>query len=108
MKTRILSLLFLVAMLVGNGSPAFACGPFILDVVFSLKTHPDLPLDSFTGGEIGIVPASYGPMSLVLFYRQLNGLSLNASEKIQAINAFENKIFYLAGFRGSYPAGRSK
>lgn len=97
MKTRIFSLLFIIAMLVGNGTPAFACGPFILDVVFSLKTHPDLPLDSYTGGEIGIVPASYGPMSLVLFYRQLNGLSLNASEKVQAINAFENKIFYLSG-----------
>lgn len=97
MKTRILSLLFIVALLVGNGTPAFACGPFILDVVFSLKSHPDLPLDSYTGGEIGIVPASYGPMSLVLFYRQLNGLPLNASEKVQAINAFEKKIFYLPG-----------
>lgn len=97
MKTRIFSLLFIVAMLVGNTTPAFACGPFILDVVFSLKSHPDLPLDGYTGGEIGIVPASYGPMSLVLFYRQLNGMSLSASEKVQAINAFEKKIFYLPG-----------
>jgi hypothetical protein len=97
MKTRIFSLLFIVAMLVGNGTPAFACGPFVLDVVFSLKTHPDLPLDGYTSGEIGIVPASYGPMSLVLFYRQLNGLSLNAAERTQAINAFEKKIFYLPG-----------
>ena len=97
MKTRILSLLFIAALLVGNGTPAFACGPFILDVVFSLKTHPDIPLDRYTGGEIGIVPASYGPMSLVLFYRQLNGMSLNAAEKTQAINAFEKKIFYLPG-----------
>lgn len=97
MKTRILSLLFIIAMLVGNGTPALACGPFFLDVVFSLKTHPDLPLDGFTSGEIGIVPASYGPMSLVLFYRQLNGLSLSAAEKTQAINAFEKKIFYLPG-----------
>lgn len=109
MKTRILSLLFIVALVIGNSTPAFACGPFVLDVVFSLKSHPDLPLNGYTDGEIGIVPASYGPMSLVLFYRQLNGMSLNASEKIQAINAFENKIFYLKGLEDpTKPVDRNK
>jgi hypothetical protein len=109
MKTRILSLLFIIALLAGNGTPAFACGPFILDVVFGLKSHPDLPLDGYTSGEIGIVPASYGPMSLVLFYRQLNGLSLNPNEKVQAINAFENNIFYLRGLEDpTKPVDRNK
>ena len=97
MKNKALTLLLIFTIHFGSSPTAFACGPFILDVLFSLKRHPDLPLVPFTKGSAGIVPSSYGPMSLILFYRQLNGLSLTETEQIQAISAMENKIFYLSG-----------
>ncbi len=97
MKNKPLTLLLIFTILFAGSPSAFACGPFILDVLFSLKRHPDLPLEPYTKGSAGIVPSSYGPMSLVLFYRQLNGLSLTKEEQAQAIKAMENQIFYLSG-----------
>ena len=96
MKNKALTLLLIIAFVIGSSPRAFACGPFILDVLFSLKRHPDLPLEPFTNGSAGIVPSSFGPMSLVLFYRQLNGLPLTKAEQAQAVKAMENKIFYLS------------
>ncbi|MBK9155761.1 MAG: hypothetical protein IPM25_16405 [Chloracidobacterium sp.] len=97
MKTKASALILLATFLFAEMTPALACGPFIMDVVFSLKRHPELPLDRYLNGETGIVPNSFRPMSLILFYRELNGLSLTAAEKVQAKNAMQNKIFYLAG-----------
>lgn len=97
MTNKLLTIFLAVSILVGGSPSAFACGPFSLDVLFSLKKHPDLPLEPYTNGSSGIVPPSFGPMSLVLFYRQLNGLSLTKSERSQVIAAMENKIFYLSG-----------
>jgi len=97
MKTKTTALILLVIFLFAGLTPVIGCGPFIMDVVFSSKRHPEMPLDRYLNGETGIVPNSFRPMSLILFYRELNGLSLTASEKIQAKNAMQNKIFYLAG-----------
>lgn len=97
MKIKILTILLVSTMVLGASPATFACGPFSLDVLFSLKKHPDLPLQPYTAGSPGIVPPSFGPMSLVLFYRQLNGLPLTKSEQAKAVEAMENKIFYLSG-----------
>lgn len=97
MKIKLLTFFILIAVTLGGSPSVLACGPFVMDVVFSLKSHPDLPLDKFAAGQAGIVPTSYGPMSLVLFYRQLSGLSLTKSEQVQAKNAIENKVYYRGG-----------
>lgn len=97
MKTKLFTLFVLVAVTLGGSPSVLACGPFVMDVVFSLKSHPDLPLDKFAAGQTGIVPTSYGPMSLVLFYRQLSGLTLTKAEMEQATNAVENKVYYRGG-----------
>jgi hypothetical protein len=81
-----------------NGLPnAKACGPFTLSPVFSLKTHADFPLVEFTNGKTGIVQASFGPMSLVVFYRQLNNLPLTKNEQKQIVDSMETQIFYRSG-----------
>jgi hypothetical protein len=97
MKNKALTLLLIFTIHFGGSPSAIACGPFVLDVLFSLKKHPDLPLEPYANGASGIVPSSFGPMSMVLFYRQLNGLNLAKVEQAQAVSAMENKIFYLSG-----------
>lgn len=81
----------------GSLPTANACGPFTLDVVFSLKKHADLPLAEFTNGKTGIVPETFGRMSLFVFYRQLNNLTLTREEQKQIVNAMETDIFYRSG-----------
>ncbi len=74
-----------------------ACGPFTLATIFSLKTHADFPLLDFTNGKTGIVPASFRRMSLFVFYRQLNNLTLTKEEQKQIVAAMETQIFYRRG-----------
>lgn len=94
--SKAVGFLFLIAVTLPCVSPAFACGPFELDVIFSLSTHPGLPVEDYTKGkEIGIVPRTYSAMPLVVFYRYLNGAPLSADESRDAAAAMENKIFYL-------------
>ena len=97
MRTKLLAATTLICILLSTPTAGIACGPFTMDVVFSLRTHPDLPLTQYMSGQAGIVPNSYGTMSLVLFYRRINGSPLSPAEQKQAENAIENKIFYRGG-----------
>lgn len=74
-----------------------ACGPFTLSPFFSLKSHADFPLIDFTNGRAGIVPDTFGRMSLFVFYRQLNNLPLTKTEQKQIVETMENQIFYRRG-----------
>lgn len=69
-----------------------ACGPFTMDPLFAFSRHADYPLEDFAKGKIGIVPPSYGRMSLFLFYRQLSGLPLSDAERTEYLKALENRI----------------
>lgn len=69
-----------------------ACGPFTVDPVFSLTRHADYPLQNFAKGKLGIIPSSYGRMSLFLFYRELNNLPLSAKEQEQYLKALSERI----------------
>lgn len=91
------SVLLVFAFLLANISPVLACGPFTLSPLFSLEKHPDFPLAQFTNGKTGIVPDTFGFMSLVVFYRQLNNANLTKNEQTQTISAMENEIYYRSG-----------
>lgn len=88
-STKLLSLFVLWCFLFQT---VMACGPFTVDPVFSLSRHADYSLKDFAKGKIGIVPSSYGRMSLFLFYRQLNNLPLTANEQEQYLNALTQRI----------------
>ena len=90
----VVSIALIFTFLFGSLPSARACGPFILSPYFSLKKHADFPLLEFTNGKIGIVPDSFEPMSLVVFYRQLNNLTLAKAEQKQIVGAMEHQIFY--------------
>jgi len=86
---KLLSLFLLFSFLVQS---VMACGPFTVDPLFSFSRHADYPLNNYAKGNIGIVPTSYGRMSLFLFYRQLNNLPLSAMEQTQFTKALSERI----------------
>ncbi len=65
--------LLLATVLLGLASPAFSCGPFFPQAVFTFTRHPDLPLENFLRGQLGIVLPTYSRSYLYLSYRYLAG-----------------------------------
>ena len=97
-SVRLAAAVFLCTSIFFNGmQQVFACGPFTLEPLFSLTKHADYPLLEYTKGKIGIVPTTYGRMTLYVFYRQLNDLSLTAEEQKQIVAAMENRIGLYSG-----------
>lgn len=83
----------LVFTILFNGLPSvYACGPFTIDPVFSFTKHLDYPITENFDGEIGIVPPSYGRMSLYVFYRRLNNLPFTSAEQSQVTDALNKRI----------------
>lgn len=87
--TTLLSLTILFSLSVQS---VMACGPFTVDPLFSFTRHADYPLNDYAKGKIGIVPSSYGRMSLFVFYRQLNNLPLSTKEQEQFTKALSERI----------------
>lgn len=80
------------AVLLGSVLPVSACGPFFDDVVFSYKSHPDLPFQRFVGGEVGIFKPGYARSYLVIAYRYLCGKSLSQEEKSAAMRLIAYRL----------------
>lgn len=87
--TTLLSLTILFSLFIQSVT---ACGPFTVDPLFSFTRHADYPLQDYAKGKIGIVPSSYGRMSLFVFYRELNNLPLSAKEQAQFEQALKQRI----------------
>ena len=87
--TTLLSLTVLFSLFIQSVT---ACGPFTVEPLFSFTRHADYPLQDYAKGKIGIVPTSYGRMSLFVFYRELNDLPLSAKEQTQITEALSNRI----------------
>ncbi|MDQ6788488.1 MAG: hypothetical protein M3033_16920 [Acidobacteriota bacterium] len=91
-KFACLWLLLIYSLFFGGLPKADACGPFTVDPVFSLTKHADYPLREYINGKAGIVPETFGRMSLFVFYRRLNNLPLTANEQKQIETALTNRI----------------
>src|SRR5712691_3411786 len=59
LKTTIIGAIAISVLFVLSGRSGEACGPFFLDAIFTYVKHPDIPLDKFAQGQIGIVKPSY-------------------------------------------------
>ncbi len=88
----IVSAALLFCFLFNSLPTAQACGPFTVDPLFSFTKHGEYPLESYTNGKFGVVPNSYGRISLFVFYRQLNNLPLSADEQKQVVEATKRRI----------------
>ena len=88
-----------------NGMPSVkACGPFTADPLFSFTKHGEYPLASYTNGKVGVVPNSYGRISLFVFYRQLSNSPLTAAEQNQVVEAIQQRI---GGYISDYEAAQN-
>lgn len=88
----VVSIALVFAFLFNNLPTAEACGPFTVEPLFSFTKHGEYPLESYTNGKVGVVPNSYGRISLFVFYRQLNNTPLTAGERQQVVEAMQHRI----------------
>jgi TolA-binding protein len=68
-----------------------ACGPSFLRAVFIFKSHPDVPLERFARGEIGVLQPTYARSYLVAAYRHLSGTGFNAREQQALVNFWRER-----------------
>src|SRR5215467_3505401 len=80
-KLRALIALAVVAVLICAARPLLGCGPFFNVAIYSFSYHPDLPLDNFAAGQLGIVQAGWARSYLFTAYRYLVGPGFDANER---------------------------
>jgi hypothetical protein len=88
----IFSLTVVIGLLFNSLAPVFACSDSGGGFVFSFRRHADFPLQNYAAGKIGVVPRSYGRMSLFVFYRELNGMPLTKLEQEMFVSALNRRI----------------
>ena len=70
---------------------AFACGPDLPYAVFTHERHPDVPLEPFAAGQIGIVQPTWARSYLVVAYRWFSGTPLSADEQAGALRTWRER-----------------
>ena len=86
-------MLVLASMLCGP-RPAIACGPFAREAIFSYRKHPDLPLDRFARGELGVLQPSYARSYLYVAYRYMNSLSFTTAEQQALMSLWQDRLSF--------------
>ena len=66
---------------------ALACGPSFVEPVFALESSPDVPLENFIRGRIGIVKPTWGRKSLFIAFRLMNGAAFSFDEERALLEA---------------------
>src|SRR2546425_189569 len=91
MIRRSVSCLLAIGLLFHSYISAKACGPSYLQPIFVFEGSPDLPLQEFAAGKIGIVRPTFGRKTLLIAYRYLNGGSFAAEEQTALVEALEGQ-----------------
>lgn len=69
-----------------------ACGPFFTDAIFVYSKHPDLPLENFAAGKLGVLSSSWARSYLVAAYRNLAGNRLSESEAKAIKSVWDDRL----------------
>jgi hypothetical protein len=88
MRSMCLAGVIFASMLACGGS-AVACNPAPPEPAYSYRTHPDFPLQSFTAGRLGVILPTWSPTFLVVAYRQLAGIGVDAEEQRALLSMWE-------------------
>ena len=83
---RTLLLLMFAAVLVAPRY-TYSCGPFAEETIFSYSEAPNVPLEKFYAGELGVLRPAYSRSYLVIAYRYLSDLGLNAEAQKALLGA---------------------
>src|ERR1044071_5902364 len=93
--------LLLILLLVGTlfFTPVlFGCGPTFPTAMFTYQAHPDLPLDKYSKGELGVISPTYARSYLVVAYRYLIGNDLNPAEQKAVLELWKER-FNIIGYQ---------
>jgi len=74
-------LLVLFAGLLSNPPDLSSCGPFLPTAAFTFWRTPDDPPGRFARGQLGIIQPGFPRFYLIIAYRYLAGIGLNADER---------------------------
>ncbi|MBK7994929.1 MAG: hypothetical protein IPK14_16550 [Blastocatellia bacterium] len=91
-QRRIILLITLIVTIFYFSPTLFSCGPYFRNAIFSYSAHPDLPLDGFARGEIGILKPEYARSYLVVAYRYLNNEKLSPKEQEAALSLWYKRL----------------
>ena len=58
-----------------------ACGPFFPVTMFIQRIHPDVPLETYAAGALGVIQPGYSLTFQIVAYRYLSGVPLDAGEQ---------------------------
>ena len=86
-----LAVLF-VGLLLYGPRLAYDCGPFADAAFFTYTIHPDLPLDGYAHGQLGILELGYARSYLYVAYRYLAGPGLDAGEQNAVVALWNERV----------------
>ena len=86
---------------------AIACGPAFPFATF-ISEHPDLPLDGYAAGNLGVVLPSYRPSYLAVAYRYFENRPFSPDEQSQMVSAWNARLYaYVGGPDTSSPGANA-
>ncbi|MDZ4835545.1 MAG: hypothetical protein SGJ27_17355 [Candidatus Melainabacteria bacterium] len=75
-----------------DSNPSLACGPFSKWAEFSLKQHPDFPLQIYAAGQLGIIKPDYARSYLVVAYRYLSGIKTSPEKQKEIVALWQHRM----------------
>jgi hypothetical protein len=90
--SAIAAVILICSLLFSWVPPAKACGPFFLGAVFTYSKHPDIPLNGFVQGRIGVIQPSYARSYLYAAYRQMTGPAFDQPEQEALLALWKERL----------------
>ncbi len=94
-KIRLRRIILLIALTIAVcyiTPTLLSCGPNFSTAIFTYSAHPDLPLEAFANGEIGVLKPEYARSYLVVAYRYLNDEKLGTKEQKSVLNLWYDRL----------------
>jgi hypothetical protein len=91
-SARRLFILLTVFFILVMPSAIYSCGPFFEEAVFTPAEAPQVSHKNFAAGKLGIILPTLRPSYLVVAYRYLSGLTLNAQQQHDAVDVWSRRM----------------
>ncbi len=78
---------------------ATACGPYFAEAIFVRSDLPDMPLDSYAAGNLGIVQPTYSYSYLVAAYRYFSGRGFSDVEQKRLLAYWNQRLSFDDAFQ---------
>lgn len=83
--------LIIITFLCGTRQ-VFSCGPFFDSPVFTYNLNPDIPLNGFTQGKLGVILPTFARSYLYAAYKQLSGKGFDEDEQNALLNLWNDRL----------------